>query len=161
MRALTLLFALLLTSILIGCAELSGEGDIKQETYATFQEASQNGAFKSGWLPQVLPMSATNIVEVHNVDSNELWATFRYSENDIDELIKQCAIDHKARLPNAERTKRSVAWWPTGLTDGSDQESLNRWMIFSCPGMRHAESVYAANIALDQASRTAWYWMVK
>jgi len=160
MRA-SLLFASLLMPVLTGCAELSGEGDIKSSKYTSFQEASQKGAFKSGWLPQALPRSAMNIVEAHNVDSNELWATFRYSNNDIHGLTKECAINQKARLPNAKRTKRSAAWWPAELTDGSDKQSRKRWMILSCPRMRHAESIFSTNVAVDRASRTAWYWMAK
>lgn len=161
MRVAALLLASLSMLVLTGCSKMSGEGDIKSSKYSSFQEASQWGAFKSGWLPQALPRSATNIVEVHNVDSNELWVTFRYPKNDIDGLIKECVLDQKARLPNAERTKRSAPWWPLELVDGSDEQSRKRWTILSCPSMRHAESVFAANIAVDRTSWTAWYWLVK
>ena len=157
MRAAALIFVSL---ALTGCAELSGEGDIKSSKYSSFQEASQRGAFKSGWLPQALPSSAVSIAEAHNVDSNELWATFRYSKDDIDGLIKEC-VSQKTQLPNAERTKRSAPWWPVGLTDKSDEQSRKRWVILSCPRMRHAESIFAANIAVDRASRTAWYWIAR
>jgi hypothetical protein len=161
MSAWTLLSALLLMSLLTGCAELSGDGDITSSKYASFQEASKTGVFESGWLPRALPRSATNIVEVHNVDSSEMWATFRYSDNDIHGLTKGCVAARKVQLPNAERTKRDVTWWPTALTDGSDDQQRKRWVILACPNMQHAASVYAANVAVDVASRTAWYWMAK
>lgn len=156
-RALT--SALLLVSLLAGCAELSGDGDITSSTYASFQEASEKGVFESGWLPRALPRSATNIVEVHNIDSSEMWAMFRYSGNDIHGLTKTCIRSQKVQFPDAKRTKRDVAWWPIGLTDESNEESRKRWMILSCPSMRHAESVYRTNVAIDAANRTAWYWM--
>lgn len=158
---ISLFVLLLLTPALEGCTGMSGEGDIRSSSYSTFQEASQNGAVTSGWLPEALPRSATNIVEVHNVDSNELWAKFRYSENDIEGLIKECALDQKARLPSAKRTKRSAGWWPIELTDDSDAKSREPWVIYSCPRMRHARSDFSTSIAFDRASKTALYWLVR
>lgn len=161
MIARALLSASSLVSLLTGCAELSGDGDIASSEYASFQEASKTDVFESGWLPRALPRSATNIVEVHNVDSSEMWATFRYSDDDIHELTKGCVADRKVQFPNAERTRRDVAWWPTELTEERDEKSRKRWVILSCQHMRHAESEYAANAAVDAASRTAWYWMAR
>ncbi|MGH8603840.1 MAG: hypothetical protein ACREXR_14015 [Gammaproteobacteria bacterium] len=161
MSVRTLTVTLLLVALIAGCAELSGEGDIKSSTYTSFQQASEMGVFESGWLPRALPRSATNIVEVHNVDSSEIWARFRYSGNDILGLTKGCAADRKTQLPNAERTKRDAEWWPAELTEGSAKQSRNKWMIFSCPKMRHAESIFPANLAVDFASNTAWYWITK
>lgn len=158
-RALT--SALLLMSLLTGCAELSGDGDITSSTYASFQEASEKGVFESGWLPRALPRSATNIVEVHNIDSSEMWITFRYANNDIQDLTKECVTGRKVQFPNTKRTKRDVAWWPTKLIAGSDEQSRKQWVILSCPNMRHAESVLTANVAVDPISRKVWYWMVK
>lgn len=154
----TLLLALLLVSFLMGCTDLSGDGDIKSSKYAFFKEASETDAFDSGWLPRALPQSATDIVEVHNIDSGEMWITFHYFDNDIYGLTQGCVAGRKVRFPNAERTKRDVAWWPAELTDRSDEQLRKRWMILSCPRMRHAESIYAMNVAVDLNRKMAWYW---
>lgn len=161
MRVSTLLFSSLLMLVLTGCAELSGEGDIQFNEYISFQDASRRGAFKSGWLPRALPESTTSIVESHNVDSNEVWITFRYSKDEIDELLKGCVVNPRARFPTADRTKRSAPWWPAGLIDGSGEQSRKQLMVFSCPSMRHAESLFAASIAVDRTSRIAWYWIAQ
>lgn len=161
MIARALLPALTLMSLLTGCAELSGDDDITSSSYASFQEASKAGAFESGWLPRALPKSATKIVEVHNIDSSELWVTFRYLNDDVRGLIKECIAGQKVQFPNAERTKRDVVWWPAGLTNKSDAKSRKQWAMFSCPSMRHANSEYKANLAVDTANRTAWYWIAR
>lgn len=158
MRDRTLLLALLPISLLIGCGDLSGDNDIKTSKYASFIEASETGAFEAGWLPQALPQSAANIVEAHNIDSGEMWITFRYSDNDIHGLIQGCIADRKVQFPNAERTKRDAAWWPSDLTAGSDEQLHKRWIILSCPGMRHAGGIYSMNVAVDAKKRTTWYW---
>lgn len=44
--------------------------------YADVGAARHDGAFVRGWLPEIVPEEATDIWEVHNVDSNRTWACF-------------------------------------------------------------------------------------
>jgi hypothetical protein len=152
---------LLIFLMLAGCSDLSSDGDIRSSTYSSFAEASKKGAFELGWLPHALPKSAIEIVEVHNVDSGEIWMRFRYAGNDIQQLTQGCASDLRMQLPNERRTKRNVVWWPKTLTDRSDQRPHRQWTILSCPRMQHARSAYTAGIAVNPSSRTAWYWIAK
>lgn len=157
----SLLSTVLLMLCFTSCDELSGENDIKSNRYSSFSAASKTDIFESGWLPRALPRSATNIVEVHNIDTSEMWITFRYANNDIQDLTKGCATSPKAQFPSARRIKRNAVQWPKELTDGSDEQSRKRWTILSCSNMQHAKSAYDANVAVDAVSRTVWYWMAQ
>ena len=155
----TSLFTLFL--ILSGCVQFDDNGDVISNKYASFKEASKARVFESGWLPRALPVSAANIIETHNVDNNEIWLRFSYSGNDIDRLTQTCIPTYKVQLPNTKRTKRDVAWWPKELLDSGDEKNIKRLIIFSCPKMQHASSIYPANVAIEAEIHTAWYWVVK
>jgi hypothetical protein len=58
--------------MLVGCS------DEVVTRFATLREASSQGAFGRGWLPPVLPDSATSIVERNNLDLNVGSGSFSY-----------------------------------------------------------------------------------
>ena len=44
--------------------------------YVDAAAARRAGAYERGWLPEFVPPSATDISELHNLDSNRTWACF-------------------------------------------------------------------------------------
>lgn len=58
--------------------------------YANYKELS--GAIEAGWLPAYFPRSATDIREGHNIDTNRVWASFKYDARDISDLRKICKV---------------------------------------------------------------------
>lgn len=49
--------------------------------YSRWTDAERAGAFRQGWLPPLLPASAADIWEIHNIDTNETWACFTTAED--------------------------------------------------------------------------------
>lgn len=54
--------------LIIGCSETT------TSRYANYQEAADDNLFLRGWVPDVLPVNSGEIVETHNIDSNERCA---------------------------------------------------------------------------------------
>lgn len=52
--------------------------------YATSADARADTAFGHGWLPRVLPDSAFDIAERHNLDTNRGHGTFRFAAKDVE-----------------------------------------------------------------------------
>jgi len=63
--------------------------DIAVGRYDTYAQAKQEGALERGWLPKLLPTSAYDIFEKHNIDTNEIEGYFRYKEADEPALLEQ------------------------------------------------------------------------
>lgn len=63
--------------------------DIIVGRYDTYAQAKQEGVLERGWLPKLLPASAYNIFEKHNIDTNEIEGYFHYTEIDEPTLLEQ------------------------------------------------------------------------
>jgi hypothetical protein len=59
-------------------------------TFASYAEIERSGLMAAGWLPQYLPPSATDIEERHNLDTNGVWARFRYEAGDLESVESNC-----------------------------------------------------------------------
>lgn len=143
----------------LGCSKLAGFSEISSGTYATHSEAVERKAFESGWLPEEMPKSAKQIVETHSIDSGEMWVRFSSDGADISRFTDECSNGPGYGLPDRRRTKRDASWWPVELTEGGDEKTLGQWDLYSCPGMRHAKTVFPAGVAVDRPGRTVWYWV--
>ncbi len=63
--------------------------DIQINKYQDLQTAKKHQAIKKGWVPALLPPSAYEIEETHNIDSNEVFGRFKYKEQDEKRLMQQ------------------------------------------------------------------------
>jgi hypothetical protein len=72
-----------------------GYFEIQRTFYASYEEAKKSGAFERGWLPEYLPISAKNIHEEHNLDTNQVWAEFEFDVEDIAKMESQCQLSEK------------------------------------------------------------------
>ncbi len=70
--------------------------------YATSAEACADGAFGRGWLPPVLPDSAFDIDERHNLDTNRGHGTFRFAEKDVGTFRARLQPAGTAEIPNID-----------------------------------------------------------
>jgi hypothetical protein len=61
-----------------------------KSAFESYEEMERSGLIAAGWLPQYLPSSATNIEESHNIDTNRVWAAFRYQVGDLDSVESAC-----------------------------------------------------------------------
>ena len=58
--------------------------------FATYNELATSGLIDKGWLPPYLPQSITDISEAHNIDTNDVWATFKFDKQDVSNIEKAC-----------------------------------------------------------------------
>ncbi len=64
--------------------------------FATYTEAESAGMFEAGWLPSYLPRSSTDIDESHDIDTNDVWASFKYAPGDTKTIQDNCKVLAKA-----------------------------------------------------------------
>lgn len=149
----------LVAAVLIGGGCSSNFVETATNHYSNYGEAAEDGALQRGWLPRNLPGSAHNIVETHNIDTNELWAKFQLDQADIDRFLRHCAKSADIRLPPAERTEKMAAWWPDALTDKSVERLPNGMQTYHCSKIPHAKSELDAGMILDAEEQAIWYWV--
>jgi uncharacterized lipoprotein len=68
---------------------LAGCSDEITTRFATLADAKAKEAFARGWLPPVLPDSATSIVERNNLDLNTGTGSFAYDLAERSEYVKR------------------------------------------------------------------------
>ena len=67
-----------ITCVVTAFALCLGCGEIRSVTYATYGDAIAAGAQRRGWLPSFVPATATDIREVHDIDTNTQWLRFAF-----------------------------------------------------------------------------------
>jgi hypothetical protein len=88
--------------------------------YATAVKADAVGFAK--WLPELLPQSARDIRETHNLDSNETWVTFRYSQEDLPTIVQHCPKVGEEKVRRARKPLNN--WWPAALVQDTGPSPL-------------------------------------
>lgn len=68
--------AVLTLATIVGCSEL------QMERYGTMAEARAAGLFTRGWVPDILPDTATALVGLHDLDTNARCAGARFAPRD-------------------------------------------------------------------------------
>ncbi|MCL6714020.1 hypothetical protein M8R20_44325 [Pseudomonas sp. R2.Fl] len=144
---------------LLACSEVFGPNETVSRAYGDYIYASKEGALESGWLPREIPVSAHEIVESHNVDSNEMWVRFNYENEGVSGFIDGCEVRSNPLFPNARRTRRNAPWWPERLMQGKEDEVLVGYTFYWCPRMIHASTELPAQVAIDHPGRVIWYWV--
>ncbi len=56
--------------------------DVTINKYNNIEAVKENTAIQQGWIPAILPDSAYDISETHNLDKNTLFGSFSYKEKD-------------------------------------------------------------------------------
>ena len=74
-------------------------GDVEINKYSDRDAVLQYKAIESGWIPAILPKSAHDISETHDVDTNEIFGSFNYLDEDEAELLSQLEL-----LPDKNET---------------------------------------------------------
>ncbi|EHY9867602.1 hypothetical protein K9517_004508 [Vibrio vulnificus] len=74
---------LLLLLVLTGCS------DIVQNHYDNYQQAKADQLFERGWLPDVLPVSTTQIEVANDLDNNTSQGSFLIAEKEMGQFLSQ------------------------------------------------------------------------
>ena len=87
--------------------------------YKTFGEAEADDAIGRGWLPLFLPSSATDIRDVHNLDTNARWITFHAPAGDLRLMVQRFnTLSYaEARRTALRRPWRVRGQWPPELSE--------------------------------------------
>jgi len=62
--------------------------DMQISKYESIEEVKKNTAIKGGWIPAILPDSAYDIVESHDLGTNTIFGSFKYKEKDEETFIQ-------------------------------------------------------------------------
>jgi len=66
--------------------------DVQINKYPDLEAVKQDKAIEKGWIPALLPDSAYDIAETHDIDTNALFGSFYYKEKDEKEIIKELTL---------------------------------------------------------------------
>jgi len=73
--------------------------DVIINKYDSYQTVMEDNATEHGWVPSLLPKSAYNITETHDLDKNQLFGSFYYKEPDEVKLMNELTL-----LPDSNQT---------------------------------------------------------
>ncbi len=60
--------------------------------YDAVGTVQENGVMEKGWVPKILPPSAYDIVETHDVDKRSVFGEFSYKEQDEEAFLSQLTV---------------------------------------------------------------------
>jgi hypothetical protein len=145
-KPLTLLILVILLQV--ACERM----ETAENAYATFADALKAEAVGDGkWIPGLVPPSAREIREAHNLDTNEVWLAFRLDSTELPVIAERCTRITEDRLARAR--KRPAKWWPEDLVRGAEKAQ---------PGTpyQHYECGTKSFLSIDTASNKAYYWVL-
>ncbi len=70
--------------------------DMQISKYESLEEVKNNKAIEGGWIPTILPASAYDIVESHDLDTNTIFGSFKYKEKDEETFIEKLTDPNSA-----------------------------------------------------------------
>ncbi len=147
-------FVVFFILILFGCSET-------QDTfYKNINEAKKDNAIERGWIPNIIPVSASEIYERHNLDTNRVWLRFKFDKKDINELITQIKEMKPVEIENIEFPMIGVKWWPKSLNKNSFTQpglkiyKFDRKIEYSDKRVKTVPSFFV----IDWNSNIAYYW---
>lgn len=117
-----------LTTLLVATAfALAACAETLEANYATLAEARAAGAVARGWVPDWLPPSATNIREVHNLDTNHFMVRFTLPMGTPFQPPKPC---ERVPLNVPPKPPFNRAWWPSDVP--ASGPATHRHAFFGC-----------------------------
>ena len=119
--------------------------EMKFETYG---KVIEYGYDRSGWLPQQLPKTSTNIREIHNPETKQVLVSFEIPEVQLGEFIGQLgqASDPSTVCPPAGDILESASFWPDNFLNSLAADSFSL----------HASE--GTMWVIDKIRSQAYYW---
>ncbi len=104
-------------------------------SYTSFAEAQGKGSVAAGWVPAWLPPEASDIREVHNIDTNLFMLSFALPKGTQLSLPAGCVQVSPQML---KKPPFSRSWWPGDVP--ANGLSTHRHVFFACQGYFVAHS---------------------
>jgi hypothetical protein len=67
-------------------------GDVQINKYDSKSTVKQEQAIEHGWVPGIIPDSAFEITETHDIDTNEIFGNFKYKQEDEEKFMKAITL---------------------------------------------------------------------
>lgn len=123
--------------------------------YASFDQARQAGAMARGWLPTLLPPTATDIREVHNLDSNEACGRFSVQRD----ALRSWASEHVDSGSREGRGRRiRPASWCHEIPDWARFERALLGATDSTMTVARLEGNGSTLVGLDVDHGRVYFW---
>ena len=146
---------------LLGCILLlSACADDMHATYATYEEAREDGAIRRGWIPNFVPVSATNLQESHNLDTNERWLRFQCDAPSLKNIRKELIpiLPDQVQLPRLKST-RIRPWWPDALRRlNAETQVLYDFYRWDYESAHMDPQKCVAYVAIEKGAPQVWFW---
>jgi hypothetical protein len=144
------ILSILIVICLLACSER------QTNHYPKYEDAVKDGAINRGWLPEIVPATAIEIYEQHDLDTNDVWIRFTLSSSERESIIRNLNIlSHKEIIEIKLRNPSSVNWWFEGVIQQSPENdnalNANIYAV-KCFGGRNGY------IAFDRTSQKVYYW---
>ncbi len=152
-RLLPLLGVVVLTTL--GCDERL------EKRYGSLEEARRDGALARGWVPAVLPESASDIIEFHDLDTNETWGTFKFSPTGSAAFRAALVEPGSEEQLVAPRRPGVARWWPDFLHGRLDGGRLSgaRLSLYRLGGQKpEAREAGRVFFAVNWEDGVAYFW---
>ena len=131
----------LIAALLIGCTN-----DTLDASYDSMTDAIASGAVAKGWIPQWLPPEASDLKEVHNLDSNSSALAFEIPRGQVWALPDHC---RSVKLSDTAPSKFSRQWWP------SPKEISSSFYLYQCKADASPDFTFAA---VHKSGRLGLHW---
>jgi hypothetical protein len=130
-------------------------GDIQSATYATYADAIAAGAQRRGWLPPFVPTTATDIREVHNLDTNQQWLRFRVPVGDTSVGIGATRISIDEAASRGDKPPPAMDDW---LPELRKPPIVTRRSAIQAYRHLHLRQLGARCVAVAPADGLAYAW---
>lgn len=129
--------------------------EIKEARYSSYSEAERAGEFKRGWIPRnVVPRSAVGIISRHDIDTNEIWVRFSFSNVDeMRQVVRDLpALQSQDAAALRVRDANAISWWPKVVGGAEADPEGEGYEVLRVPGRR------GGYLAVQWEERKAYYW---
>ncbi len=127
LKKILLYFILITVCLLTASILLLTKLEITSLSFDSYEDVINSDIIKAGWIPNWLPSSAANIKESHDIDTNEIWLTFRFSKKD-DFYAITCVpkIKKEIIMPN----DKQISVFPEFVSNIYNQLQNNKSLTF-------------------------------
>jgi hypothetical protein len=127
--------------------------------YPTYAAALADGAVARGWVPDQVPQDATDIHEIHDLDTEEVWIRFSFTGDARAGFAHSCTEADPLHVAWPRATRR-LSWWPEDMLQAATRPA-SPYHFFRCaapdryPGQSYSIATF---LALVDGQQKAWYW---
>ena len=134
--------------------------DWSESHYRNMRAARADTEVGGGWIPEWLPESTRDIHEIHNIDTNQIWISFKFERDDFLEAIESANVQSFSSLRLDEGPRRhKVSWWPDRDDPALTADDAD-WRYYK--GHGRIQMLIGGNyvyfVAADLSRGVAYYW---